>query len=598
MTAPAAQPAPAPKPSPKPAPKPPPATQAKPPPPATQAQKQVAQPVQECPFKAAHPCDVDKLTVEVQTGSDPAKKLEVKWGRTNDPFKDVKNSGAVAALRAYDMVFDVLGDYPSRENGAPKGKVKISARAEWHGRKCAYQAHPLLIMHPGGEVAELPPAGLIVKGTEIPAKQFYAQPWKKDFGIASKGMGALFEIIKSFWPFTDPKLIEITAYSCGFRARGDGGQQRRKLLALVRIFRNDTYTIGIKLPPLGSYERERAGIITGDKKRTAKDEYSYGFGHGRGSTESTTKGGANYEYTETRWRGSQGTSTGVSSKSKDGQTTRELTQQQSGSQGTKTTDEGGHLRTEVEKELHKQGPIALIIKRNDRDFEKELFGGEKKSLKQMLLDGLSKGIEDLSKAIEMLNKVPQLGWKFTFSASLFAGEITVEVSRKALDKPLAEGRYYGLRWEVMGKISMDLISIEAALSFGIDMKAAGTGLIAKIEGKLALKVPVSAEFTLEERKPKVEVKLEPEASFKGTATAQASILGWSLIDAKISVKVAVTLDEGKLVIDANKGLTLKGVLKRKKIELTGHIKAPFMRAPEAIDPPKVLADEIIIHKFD
>lgn len=576
----------------RPAPKP---AATKPPPPKTTPQAQVNKPVQGCPLQAEKPCDVDKLTLEVEVG-EVKKKLEAKKIRRYDKVTDVKNAQVLQLLTRYDLIIDVLAEYPSRENGAPKGKAKILARSEYHGRKCATQTHPLMIMHPGSDVPELGPAGITVKAAQVGPKEFYAQTWKADFGFASKGLGALFEIIKSFWPFASPKLVEVRAESCGIRARGDGQQQRRNLSGLVRIYRKDKYTVAIKLPPLGSYSHERSGKVTGKPSYETKSEYSAGFGYARGET-TTKTGQGSYEYGTTRWRGTQGTSTEVGHEVKDGKTTSTLTQRQHGSTGSKATNEDGKISVEVEKELQKQGPVAIVIKRNDRDFEKELFGTEKKSLKDMLVDGLIKGVETIAKGIETFNKVPQLGWKFEFSISFFAGTISVDVFRKELPAPKADGRYYGLGYKVAGKINMEVISLEASLSFGVDVKALGTGLVAKIEGKITLKVEVEASFEVDEGKPKAEVGLTPEASFKGTATAQASVFGWSILDAKVSAKVAITMDDGKIEIEDHKGLTLKGTLKRKKVELTGHIKGPGMRLPKAIDPPIELCGEKILHKF-
>jgi hypothetical protein len=573
----------------------PPTGQGKPPAPKTQSQAQVNKPSQGCPLLAEKPCDVDKLTLEVEVGS-TKKKAEAKQIRRYEKVTDVKDSTVLQLLTKYDLIIDVLAQYPSREESSPKEKAKIQGRAEYHGRKCATQTHPLMIMHPGSEAPELGPAGMIVKGNQIGPKEFYATAFKADFGFASKGLGALFEIIKSFWPFASPKLIEVRAESCGIRARGDGQQQRRNLSSLVRIYRKDTYLVAIKLPPLGKYSHERSGTVTGPRERETKTEYSAGFGYAKGST-STKTSHEGHEYSNERWRGGQGTSTGVTHKTEDGHTTRTLTQQQSGSKGSKATDTDGVISVEVEKELKRQGPIAIVIKRNDRDFEKELFGGEKKSLKQMLVDGLVKGVEAIAKAIETFNKLPQVGWKFEFSIAFFEGTIGVEVSRKDRPAPLANGRYYGLAYKVAGKIGMKVISLEASLSFGVDVKAMGTGIVAKIEGKVTLEVEVEAEFTIEDHKPHTEVGLKPEASFKGTAMAQASVLGWSLIDAKVSAKVCITMDDGKIEIDAHRGLELKGTLKRKKALLTGHIKAPWMKLPKEIDPPIELCGEKIIHKF-
>jgi hypothetical protein len=308
----------------------------------------------------------------------------------------------------------------------------------------------------GTGALELPPAGIVVHAAKIGPKELHAAPINADFGVAGGGLGVIWCIIRSIWPTADPKLIELRAESCGIRARGDAGQQRRNLLGLVRIYRKDTFTVAIKLPPLGSYKHERT--VTGERESKSSSEYSAGFGYAKGKSSSTTSGDG-YEHTGEKWRGGKGDAHGLSQKTEDGKTTRTFTEQHTGndggltlgkpssaphtpgSEGRKISSEDGHFNTEVMKELEKQGPIALVIKRNDREFEKELLGPHK-SLKQMIVDGLIKGVETIAKAIETFNKLPQVGWKFEFSLSFFAGTIGLEWSPKELPGPIADGRYY------------------------------------------------------------------------------------------------------------------------------------------------------------
>jgi len=604
MTTPAPQPAPHPAPHPapakgKPKPKAPPPRpqqpQAKPPPPA-QPQKPVDKPTQQCPLLAEKPCDVDKLKLEVETESDGTKKLDTTKIKRQDAVSGVKSKTVLSLLAQYDLIIDVIAGYPCREDPHPP-PVKISGEAEYHGKKCATQTHPLMIMTPGTKAAELPPEGIHVKAPKIGPKEFLAEPINADFGVAGTGIGVLFGIIKSIWPTAHPKKIEVRAESCGIRARGDGGQQRRNLLGLVRIFRKDTFAIGIKLPPLGSYKHERGGTVTGEREFEKKTEMQGGFGYAKKSTSSKEGEGGNYEYNETRWRGGHGTSSTYGQQTENGHTTQTSTYQNSHSSGFKSTGEDGHWNSEVMKELERQGPIALVIKRNDREFEKELLGGgEHTSLKEKVIDGLIKGIETIGKAIETFNKMPQLGWKFEFSVSLFAGTITLQWGPKALPGPVSDGRYYPVGLKVVGNIAMDVIAIEASISFGVEARALGTGIVAKIEGKLSLKVAVECEIALEEWKPKTEVALKPEASFTGSAIGYASVVGYSLIDARLSCKVAITMDDGKLEIEPEHGIVLKGTLKREPIQLKGYIKVPIWGLKK-IDPPVMLCEGAVLHKF-
>jgi hypothetical protein len=585
------------KPRPK-APPPKPQQQAKAPPPPAQPQKPVNQPTHQCPLLAEKPCDVDKLKLEVETESDGTKKLETTKIKRQDAVSGVKNKTVLSLLAHYDLIIDVIAGYPCREDPHPP-PIKITGEAEYHGRKCATQTHPLMIMTPGTKAAELPPEGIHVKDHKIGPKSFLAEPINADFGLEAQGIGVLLQIIKSIWPTAHPKKIEVRAESCGIRARGDGGQQRRNLLGLVRIFRKDTFAVGIKLPPLGKYKHERGGTVTGEREFEKKTEMQGGFGYARSSTSSKTSENGDYEHTGTRWRGSHGSSYSQAQSSEGGHTTRTFSEQYSKGhgEGRKITSEGGNFSTEVQKELERQGPIALVITRNGREFEKELLGsGEHKSLKEKVIDGLVKGIETIGKAIETFNKMPQLGWKFEFSVSLFAGTITLQWGPKALPGPVSDGRYYPVGLKVVGNIAMDVVAIEASISFGVEARALGTGIVAKIQGKLSLKVAVECEIALEEWKPKFEVALKPEASFTGSAIGYASVAGYSLVDAQLSCKVAITMDDGKLEIEAEHGIVLKGTLKREPIQLKGYIKVPIWGLKK-IDPPVMLCEGAVLHKF-
>src|SRR4051812_2664315 len=85
-----------------------PKAKAKPPPPPAQPQKQVNKPVQECPLLAQKPCDVDKLTLKVETlgESEGTKKLEAKKIRRFEAVTDVKNKKILELLGRYDLIID------------------------------------------------------------------------------------------------------------------------------------------------------------------------------------------------------------------------------------------------------------------------------------------------------------------------------------------------------------------------------------------------------------------------------------------------------------------------------------------------------------
>lgn len=586
---------------PKPAPKPPAASQPKPAPPPVQPQKQVAQPVQRCPLAAEKPCDVDKLEVQVQVFGEDAQvlKLATTKVRRLEAVTGIKKKSVLDLLGKYDLVIDAIAGYPSREDPHPRHRLKIQARSQEHGRKCPVSSHPVILVKPLTKAIELEPQGLAFRSTTMGPLDFLANPISVDFGVAGGNLSVLFTIIRSLWPTAEPKLVEIRADSCGKKARGAGVPPNRALVALVRIYRKDQIQIGIKLPPLGNYKHERAGKITGVRESKSASSYSAGFGYAKGESSSRSSGSgvlAEHEHSETRWRGGKGTSHSLSRSVEDGSVTRTFTEQSSKGPGRKIEEVDGQFRTEVLEELKKQGPIALVIRRNDRELEKELFGKDGRSLKEKLIDGLVKGIETIAEAIETFNKLPQLGWKLEFSISLFAGSIVLEWGPKYLPGPLAGGRYCPVGLIVMGKIAMDVIVLEAALSFGVEARALGTGIVAKVEGRALLKVPVETEIKMMAWQPQVEVTLKPEARFDGIAKGYASVAGYSLVDAQLTANVAITMDDGKLLVSADRGLYVTGTLRRQPIELKGYIKVPVWGL-KRIHPPVVLCQGAILHKF-
>lgn len=610
MTTPAPHPAPSPKPTPKPAPKPAPA-KAPPPPPPTQAQKQVAKPVQQCPYLAEKPCDVDKLEVEVEIqgedeGESP-RKLATTKKRVLEGVTDVKNKNVLALLRRYDFVIDVMAGYVSREDAYPKNRLKISAKSQAHGRECPVHLHPALVVKPfaaegskAKQMDELPTEGIVQKGTAWGPKNFLALSFKPDGGIDNAGFGLLFAIIRSLWPLANPKAIEIRADSCGKKAKGAGTPPNGSLTALVRIYRKDVFSIGIKLPALGKYKHERSGTVTGEKEFERKTEAQAGFGYATKETSHKQSGEgrhANIETSDERWRGASGSKT---------ETTREdhrwvkktESHQYSDRQGAKIEVYKGNFALEVTEELKKKGPIALVIKRNDREFSKELFG-EKKALIDKIIDGLIKAVEAISKGIETLKKAPQLGWKFEFELSLLAGTIALEWQPRYLKGPIANGRYYPVGLRANGKIGMEVVNLSAKISFGIEAVALGTGLVVKVTGSAGLKVPCDAEISLEAWKPKVEVFLKPTASLEAVAKGYATVAGFTLVDAQVSAALAFSMDDGKLELSAEKAIELKGHLKREDVEIKGYLEVPiaFWTKRKRIDPPIVVYKGAIIHTF-
>ena len=582
--------------------------------PPTTPQKQVAKPVQECPLLAQKPCDVDKLEVNVdilgEDESESPRKLSVTKKRVLENVTDVKKKDVLALLRRYDFVIDVMAGYVSREDAYPKNRLKISAKSQPHGSACPVQVHPTLVVKPftsDGKKAkaggELPPEGIVQKGTSWGPQNFLALSMGYDYGIDKPGIGVVFMIIRSLWPLANPKVLEIRADSCGRKSKAAGTPPNGSLTALVRIFRKDVFAIGIKLPPLGKYSHERSGTVTGEREFEKSTSMQGGFGYASKETSLKQSGEgrhANIETSDERWRGASGSKT-ATTREDHGWVKKTESHQYSDRQGAKIETYKGNFALEVQKELEKKGKIAFVVKRNDRSFEKELGGGggESKPLAEKILDGIVKAVEAITKGVETLQKMPQLGWKFSLELSLLAGTLALEWQPRYLKGPLANGRYYPVGLRANGTIAMEVVALSATISFGVEVMALGTGLVIKVSGSASLKVPCETEISLEEWKPKVEVFLKPSASFEAVAKGYASVAGFALVDAQVSAALAFSMDDGKLELSAEKALELKGHLKREDVEIKGYVKTPaiFWSGIKRIDPPIVVWKGAIIHTF-
>jgi hypothetical protein len=531
-----------------------------------------------CPLKAKHPCDVQKLELVTTVVNDETKtcKLATTKKLRGSPTPGIKDHEIVELLQRYDLVQDGIGGYPSREDAHPRELTKIKAHSEIIGRSCSTAEHPLLVVKPLTHASEVPPAGIMKKGQDWGPEELYANGVSLDVGVGGSGIMVLFELIRSIWPLYKPKLLEIRAASCGVRPAGAGGAPIHDLVALLRVFRNDQWIFGIKIPPLGEYKHQRSATVTGLRETKRETEYSGGFGHWQGKDERSTSGTGvlqNSEHKRTTFAGSEGRQTTHSREVENG-SVHTRTTKQTGAHGVAMDKEDGHVKlSKLHGELEREGRFSLVLKRNDRDWSKVL-GGPHKDLKTMIFEGLEKGLQAIEKAIELFNKMPQLGWKFTFNVAILEGTIGLEWAPKLKEAPVLD-RYWPVEIEVCGAFDLEVINLSIELSFGLDARALGSGVVAKISGSMGIKVPLSCEVTINHLRPKVEILLKPQASVALTAVGYASALGWSIIDAQLSVSAALIMPDGKLEVSLHHGVELKGTLMTTPIQLKGYYKGPF-----------------------
>ncbi|UQA62015.1 hypothetical protein [Polyangium aurulentum] len=570
------------------------------PPAPVQQQKAVNSGAQQCPLKAQKPCDVQKLIVTATVLGDEVqvRKLETTKRLRNTPVPGFTDKSVLELLGTYDLVIDTIASYPSREDPHPKDQVKLEARADFHGRQCAHQQHPVMVLVPKTEARELPAGGIVKKGQALGPHQFFANSAGFDLGAPS-GIAVIFDIVRSFWPLARPKKLEIRADACGIRAAGAAGPPVKYLAAVVRIFRKDTYAVGLKMPPLGKLTHERSGLITGVTERSRSTSMTGGFGHYQRTDSHKVSGEgalANYEASGSRWKGKKGEQHSHSRSVENGSVTRTAKSEYSDREGYEFQDVDGTQTAKMLEQLRKAQGFSFFIKRNDREFGKDIAPGEKKSLKQRIEDGVEAARKMVVGLRDLFMALPQLGFKFTFSVSLLEGSFAIEWGPNLAEDIRANGRYYPVDFKAVGKIAMDVVNISLDASFGVEAKRLGTGIVAKVGGTVGLKCSVEATISVDKRKPKMEIGLKPEAKCTLYATGEASVVGWSLINAHLTATAAIVMPDGKLEVSIKTGVKVTGTLRSEPILIKGYLKGPI-GPPKRIDPPIQVLKGYPIYKF-
>jgi hypothetical protein len=385
------------------------------------------------------------------------------------------------------------------------------------------------------------------------------------------------------WPGAFQKHLSVIALGCGRRAPG-GGAPLTELAALIRIFRSDTWSIVLKLPPLGKYTHERAAtksLRTGDVERSTKSTTSTGFNRNTSERSVATTTDAHGQQSINRsgstFKGSSGTSYKVEQGHRaDGTATRYSERQRTGQEGTASYKDKDNKHTWLIPEaIRKPAGFTFAIKRNDREIDVAGF--------KEVIESIVKIAEIIKAGFESLKRMPQLGWKVTFSISVLEGSIEGQWGPKMIDAPI-DDRYLPVVTFFSLKINIMLLAVSVELSFGLEAMALGTGVILKLSGTLGCKVPLNVHVV--GTQDPFEVKLTPAIECELKVIGYASVAGLSIIDVQVSVTGGITVD-GKFVVDPKRGLHLEGAVKRKPIVVKGHVKWP-LGAPKPMDPITVL----------
>lgn len=596
-----------------------------------------------CPKEALFPCDVDELTVKVEYETKDGKHtkeltanavkrkqiVRVPVGRPNprthqQPTRVVvpypKLSYSVNEMLArYDFVIEALADNPvaktvaeipkilGGDDSSAKKKAKVSAKAKFSGLKCEGHEHGVMrekhrtekvsvkVNTPNHVLAPIEVAAIPYPLLDGP----YTHKDGKD-GKDVAGILYVFEFIGAIFASMTPREVEIVAQACGRRARGDAKPHNHDLRALVRVFRKDTWTIGLKVPALGEFKQEASAkrhLLTGQTEGTIKDEGHFFRSSSSSSSKTTTGGGTTTrELERENWSGGSGSSFKSTNRTQGAY--RELTSesQHSNRDGSRMSYseygaiKGVPIREQVSERMKHKSGFDFIIARN----------GVEVPIKEQY-EKVKKAIEAFAKVLggiqEAFKKAPQVGWKFTFEISAFAGSIVLDFTPKPA-APIADGRFLPVQWACEGKIELELIKLKIALSFGVEATALDSGLVLKIEGSITFEVKINVAVNADTIKsPRQEIGIEGSYVGELKVVGYVSLVGKTVADAKLSVEAGLEFKDGKLIIDlSRRACELKGELRTKPITLSGKIVCPYW-FDKKIDPPKVLLPGSLLHKF-
>ncbi|WP_026375736.1 hypothetical protein [Aestuariibacter salexigens] len=430
--------------------------------------KQAGSSTQSCPLKENKviPCDVGNLELIVVDSNGTEHKAVTTEPRTHrdKPLqpKDLpylKNQKYLN-VGLYDAVLEVLAP-PLRTDATEVKKATVAANVSVPIGTCPKSEHPKIVMrNPNYDTND----GLKSKSTyvmqSVVPMDIYGKSMPVDKHVAKLHLR---DTLYFFEDSRKPKHIKdivVEAEGCG--VRDDGKKPNKKLIGLIRVYREDKYVLEISIPSVvskeSSYTEER-GI--GGAKKVTEAKWSGGptqvTSYENGAVKEYAEVDAGYFTTETE--------------TLDGKT-NEITKSSELSEFAKLTRNG--------IELPGLDTINKII-----------------ATRKSIVKGFS-FIDDLRKA------VPQVGFGWSFKLDVLAGTIGGEWGIEAgSNHDTAEYKWV----EPYGQINlaMSLVKLEFATFFGVECKSPGVlnwfknptwEVIAKIELKLSLDCKAETSFRL------------------------------------------------------------------------------------------------------
>lgn len=493
---------------------------------------------QPCPLEAKKRCELTQLEVKtkyVSTGDATATpiitKLKTRKRRRGEhiPPQIEKKVGArvVELLSQYDLVIEALAGFPSkgneefaekpehgmrspggvaRETKSPANVAEVEVEVELEG-ECGYARHAVLEMKPahaptnkveiepepvhGEKHMRLEDCAWKPGVTRVEIKEILAPSFKADIAGGDNPFTALFRLIMWVWNANKSLDLELRAESCGVHSPTQMGIH--DLNALVRVYRDITVAIGIKVPPV--------------RKITESTEHTRGIGTHSVATRTTdVNHSANYQRTVTTEHTQSGfKGLGVFKDAPDEQfalyfkfnelefllkETRDKTKEQA--EGLKKATENAHDKFKHWHDEHaRKAAIEKAIKAAFADFL--TFRDKLELFFEGFVSKVRTVIHALRSALDLMKKFPQMGFKITFEVGFLSGDLFFGWAHAPLDSaqpyhgPLAD-RYAPLLHKIHVESKISLVTFKVEASFGLMIDAGVGSVQARVAGSLGLEV--------------------------------------------------------------------------------------------------------------
>lgn len=519
--------------------------------------------LQSLPEGASPVCDVASLTVTL--GADrESRTLSCNRPLRFDPPPQAAPERIRGDLTRYDLVFEMVGEYPDPDTGElPEKPLELSGNASYAG-SCPKALHALIVLD----------ALDFAKPSESRMWQSYAFP-KIEIHAADPTLSESSSWLDRYWRFTaNAKVLAVTATSCGVRRPQAANHS---LNCLVRVVPKDAYTLKITAPAVRRYQgsREKSRDIFGTQKE-ARSRTTEAFGK-------TTSGTSVEIERNERWGTSKEANTRWSP-AEDGSILKVVetsaSEERGGFRDSKTTEASQHSGTVVEKTKakgftriddfhysddepeeglrttvsHELRP-GIVLSRNGRELDVT-----------RLINGLFKLSQLLKEAFEAIQQiVPKIGYSASFEIALLEGSLQIDWGNRS-GKP-GDDRFTFVEEFYRGTLALSVIRWEASAMVGIETKLEnwiGTRPLFELTAKVEIAFTGDArlEASFESGREFKPTKYEGESSLTGLARFRAQA-GGRQIGGELGVKGAFVV-AGEFKVSFSQAPTVSAEVKRRK----------------------------------